>query len=146
MATRRFMLAAALAALAALAITAPAQDLDPAVVRVVRFIMREEAVMVATHPNVPVIYDWQAVGVVHPKQEVTAAEIRKAFEGNAIQAERRFAEPYIVTGTLHSVSRRADRAIIVSLKEGGPADAMRRAFPSPGLPNMSDLTASIVHG
>src|SRR6476469_4943535 len=83
-------------------VTAQAQDrptLDPAGVRGVRILMREDAVAVASSPNADTLFDWKAVGVIPPKQDVTAAQVRKAFEGNAIQAERRFAEPFMVTGT-----------------------------------------------
>jgi len=50
----------------------------------------------------------------------------------------------MVTGTLHSVVRRGDRAIIVRLTEGGPADAQRRSLP--GMPEMNDLTLGLAHG
>jgi len=129
--TLRVPLAAALSALAGV-VTAQAQDrptLDPAGVRGVRILMRQDAVEVATHPNIGALFDWKTVGVVQPKHDVTTAQVREAFEDNAIKAERRFAEPFMVTGTLHSVTRRTDRTIIVRLAEGGPADAQRQLRP-----------------
>lgn len=92
------------------------------------------------------MYDWQQVGVVQPQTVATAADMRRAFEGNALQAERRYAEPFMVSGTLHSASRRADRSIVVGFREGGAADGMRRAMPGVGLPEFSDMTGGLATG
>lgn len=142
-----FALAATLCALAS---AAPAQtpqappSLDPAGVSGVRFVFREDAVAAARGGDY--VFDWRVMGVAAPKQVVTVAEVRRAFEGNALQAERRFAEPFIVSGALQSASRRADRAIVVGFKEGGVADGMRRAFPGPGLPDLGDMTGGLASG
>ncbi|WP_144404389.1 hypothetical protein [Belnapia sp. F-4-1] len=63
------------------------------------------------------LFEGQSVGVVDPKQTVTVAEVRRALENNALQAERRFAEPFIVSGTLQLAPWQADRAIVVGFKE-----------------------------
>ena len=132
-----------------LASPAVAQDrptLDAAGVRGVRYLMREDAIRTAVEPRVDTMLDWGAAGVVRPTNVVTATPIRGAYERNAVVAERQFGQPFIVTGTLHSVSRRPDRQIVVQFVEGGAADSHRRALAGPGEPDLNSIIGGMTGG
>lgn len=103
-------------------------SLDSAGVRGVRYLMRDEARSASTMPGIDGLFDWYASGLARPGELVTPAQVRSAFERHAIQAELRFAKPFIISGALHSVARRSDRQIVVQFLEGGLADSQRRAL------------------
>lgn len=107
-------------------------SLDPAGIRGVRYMLRDDARTAAITAGADTLLDWYATGLAHPSETVTPAQIRTAFEGNVIRAERRFAQFFIISGALHSVARRADRQIVVQFVEGGLADNQRRALTALG--------------
>lgn len=122
---------AAAGLMAALTWPAGAQEppkLDPAGVRGVRYMIRDDAWSAAIVPRRSTLLEWSAIGIARPNEDVTAAQIRDAFRGNIVQAERRFTQPFIVSGTLRAVSRRRDRQLVVSFVEGGLASEQRRAL------------------
>lgn len=141
--TSNALLAASVAFFAA---TAYAGELDPAGVFGVRALMRNEATLAATKPGVDLLLHWPAVGIVVPQHQATAADIRRTFDGNVVAAERRYSQPFIVSGTLHSISRRPDRQLVIRLAEGGVGDRMRRIPGAEAGPTLEDMTLGLAHG
>lgn len=129
--TRLAVLITMVGGLTVLASLSKAQEpppLDPAGVRGMRHMMRDDARTAAIWPDADTLWDWHAAGLTRPSELVTPAQVRTSFEGNIIRAERRFAQPLIINGALHSVARRADRQIVVTFIEGGLADKQRRTL------------------
>jgi hypothetical protein len=90
-------------------------------------------------------YDWSNTGLEAPAERTTIQDMRSAFAGNEIAAERRFAKPFVVTGTLDSVARDS-RGILVRFKEGGIADDQRKAFQGFGLGDSRYDPGAVLHG
>lgn len=134
------------ATLMSTAVAQEARTLDPAGVQGIRYLMRDDAIAAATRPGADTLFDWQTVGLPLPSEQVTTLQIRNAFEGNAINAERRFGQPFIVKGSLHSVSRRADNKIVVRFNEGGASDGQRRAMAGLPTPNFNDIVGGMTGG
>lgn len=133
----------------AAALPANAQEvssLDPAGVRGVRYMMRDDARTAAIGSGADTLLDWHAAGLARPGETVKPVQVRTAFEGNIIQAERRFAQPFIVSGALHSVARRADRQIVMTFVEGGLADKQRRALADLGARGAQPDPAQVLGG
>lgn len=108
-------------------------SLHPAGVRGVRYLMRDDARSAAVKAGVETLLNWYEDGLTRPGEMATLTQVRTAFEGNAIRAERQFARSFVVTGTLHSIARRADQQIAVRFVEGGLADSQRRGLSGLGL-------------
>lgn len=123
-------------------------DLDPVGVRGVRMMLRDDAVMAATGTGDTAL-DWARVGIERPAEIITTAQVRAAFEANVVDAERRFARPFVVRGPLHSVVRGRDRQVVARFADGGAADGQRRAFRGLEGPDPNDviggLTAGLMH-
>jgi hypothetical protein len=94
-------------------------SLDPAVVHAARMAMRVDAISFALGKEVR--FDWTAVGIELPSEDLSPDQIRQAFQNNEISAERRFSKPFIVRGELDSVVKGRDQLIDVRFVGGGLA-------------------------
>jgi hypothetical protein len=125
-------------------------SLDPAGVRGVRMLMREDADLFAKGGKNDTLFDWSSVGIERPAETIDVAQMRAAFESNILDAERRFAHPVIVRGTLHSVVRGSDQQIVVRFAEGEATDSQRRALSKLGGTDPGDViggvTGGLMHG
>jgi hypothetical protein len=119
-------------------------NLDPAGVRGMRMFMREDAVGFAEGADA--VFDWSSLAVERSAETIDVAKMRAAFESNILNAERRFAHPVIVRGTLHSVIRGRDQQIVVRFVEGGVAASQRRALSKLGEPDTSDAIEGLTGG